>query len=207
MNGKRTWGSICLVLTLLLIYSFLFPLPPQTILIRFFALAGLFLLCVTLLIGPSFICIGKVCAPLLKHRRRVGVLSFVFVALHFLLVLIYSYNLSLAPIFSNIWVFIALPALIILFALALTSVNKIIEVFGFSSWKLLQRLVYIAFALSFLHFIFDTKGLFLQLADGRVFVNLAEALLIILGVITIILQLAGFVKKTIQKNKSQPQES
>ena len=117
MNGKQIWISIIIGLVLLLIYSFLFPLPPQTILIRFFALAGFFLLCVTLLIGPSFVCLGNVCAPLIKHRRRIGVLSFVFVAIHFLLVLIYSYNLSLVPIISNVWVLIGIFALIILFIL------------------------------------------------------------------------------------------
>lgn len=195
------WAGIVLVLILLLIYSFLFPLPPQTILIRFFALAGFFLLCVTLLIGPSFVCVGNVCAPLIKHRRGVGVLSFVFVAIHFLLVLVYSYNLSLVPIFSNIWILIALVALIILFVLALTSINKIIQVFGFSKWKLLQRLVYVAFVFSFIHFVFDTNGLFITLAKGVVFVNLAEVGLIVLGVLTILLQIIGFLKKSSQIDK------
>ncbi|MFA5931663.1 MAG: ferric reductase-like transmembrane domain-containing protein [archaeon] len=195
MTGKKTWIAIIIVLALLLIYSFLFPLPPQTILIRFFALSAFFLLCVTLLIGPSFVCIGNVCAPLIKHRRRLGVLSFVFVAIHFLLVLIYSYNWSLLPIILNIWILAAVPALIILFVLAVTSVNKVIQVFGFSTWKWLQRLVYVAFILSFLHFMFDTNGLFIALNGGKVFVNLAEASLIALGVITIFMQLIGFVKK------------
>ncbi|MCX6803227.1 MAG: ferric reductase-like transmembrane domain-containing protein [Candidatus Diapherotrites archaeon] len=170
MKGEKTWVSIIIALLLLLLYSFLFPLPPQTILIRFFALGGFFLLCVTLLIGPSFVCIGNNCSPLLKHRRRIGVLSFIFVATHFLLVLIYSYNLSLAPILSNVWALLAVPALIILFVLALTSVNKVIQVFGFSSWKLLQRFVYLAFVLSFIHFINDTNGLFIPLTGGKVFV-------------------------------------
>jgi len=201
MEGKKTWITIIIVLALLLIYSFLFPLPPQTILIRFFALAGFFLLCVTLIIGPSFVCIGNVCASLIKHRRRIGVLSFVFVAIHFLFVLIYSYNLSLMPIFSNIWILLALPALIILLVLAITSVNKIIQVFGFTQWKLLQRFVYLAFVLSFIHFVFDTNGLFIPLAKGIVFVNLAEASLIVFGVITILLQIIGFVKKTIEVKK------
>jgi len=202
MEGKKTWIVIILVLVLLLIYSFLFPLPPQTILIRFSALAAFFLLCVTLIIGPSFVCIGNVCAPLIKHRRRIGVLSFVFVAIHFLLVLIYSYNLSLLPIFSNIWVLIAVPALIILFILAITSVNKVIQVFGFTQWKLLQRFVYLAFILSFIHFIFDTNGLFIPLQKGIIFVNLAEASLIVFGAITILLQIIGFIKKMSQNNKT-----
>lgn len=201
MKVTKTWIAIIFVLALLLIYSFLFPLPPQTILIRFFALAGFFLLCVTLIIGPSFICFGKECAPLIKHRRRMGVLSFVFVAIHFLLVLIYSYNLSLLPIISNVWILVALPALIILFILAVTSVNKIIQVFGFYFWKWLQRLVYIAFILSFIHFVFDTNGLFIPLSGGIVFVNLAEVILIVLGALTILLQLIGFVKKLNQSKK------
>jgi len=201
MNGKKMWIAIILVLVLLLIYSFLFPLPPQTILIRFFALAGFFLLCVTLLIGPSFVCIGNVCTPLIKHRRRIGVLSFVFVAIHFLLVLVYSYNWSLLPIITNGWVLLAVPALVILFVLTLTSFNKVIQVFGFTSWKLLQRLVYVAFGFSFLHFLFDTNGLFIVLPGGKVFVNLAEIMLILFGLITILMQILGFIKKIIEKNK------
>ncbi len=201
MEGKKTWIAIIIVLALLLIYSFLFPLPPQTILIRFFALAGFFLLCFTLIIGPSFVCIGNICAPLIKHRRRIGVLSFVFVAIHFLLVLVYSYNLSLIPILANIWIFIALIALIILLVLALTSVNKIIQLFGFTQWKLLQRFVYLAFILSFIHFLFDTNGLFIPLSKGVVFVNLAEVLMVLFGILTIILQIFGFLKKIILAKK------
>ena len=204
MNGKKTWIGIIIALMLLLIYSFLFPYPPQTILIRFFALAGFFLLCVTLIIGPSFVCIGNVCSPLIKHRRRIGVLSFVFIAIHFLLVMIYSYNFSLLPIFTSIWIFLAVPALIILSVLAITSFNKVIQMFGFSSWKLLQRLVYVAFILSFLHFVFSMRDSFIALPNGVVFVNLAEILLILLGVLTIFLQILGFVKKTSQKNKTSP---
>ncbi|MFA6064238.1 MAG: ferric reductase-like transmembrane domain-containing protein [archaeon] len=195
MAGKKTWFAIIFVLALLLIYSFLFPLPPQTILIRYFALAGFFLLCVTLLIGPTFVCVGNICGPLIKHRRRIGVLSFVFVAIHFFLVLIYSYNLNLTPIFTSIWIFIAAPALIILFILAITSVNKVIQVFGFSSWKLLQRLVYVAFILSFLHFIFNIHDAFLPLQNGSTFVNIAEVFLILLGICTILFQVLGFLKK------------
>jgi len=202
MAGKKTWIVMVLCLILLLIYSCLFPLPIQTILIRFTALAGFFLLCVSLIIGPAFVCIGKVCAPAIKHRRRIGVLSFIFVLIHFLLVLVYSYNLSLLPIFTSIWVFIAVPAIIILFVLALTSFNKVIQIFGFSSWKLLQRLIYVAFILSFLHFVFNIKNAFVLLPNGQIFVNLAEILLIILGIATIVLQITGFLKKIFGSEKT-----
>ncbi len=79
--------------------------------------------------------------------------------------------------------------------LAITPINKVIQLFGFSSWKLLQRFVYLAFVLSVLHSIFDTNGLFIPLKDGSAFVNLAEILLILLGIATILLQIAGVVKK------------
>lgn len=197
MEGKKTWIITIVVLVLLLIYSFLFPLPFQTILIRFFALGGFFLLCVTLLIGPSLVCVGNVRAPLIKYRKQIGLLSFIFIAIHFFLVFIYSYNLSFAPILYNFWILIALPALIILFVLAITSVNKVIQVFGFYFWKWLQRLVYLAFILSFIHFLQDTNGLFIPVSGGVTFVNLAEVFLIVLGIITIILQIVGFLKKIV----------
>ena len=71
---------------------------------------------------------------------------------------------------------------------------------GFIKWKWIQRLVYIAFVLSFSHFVYSFNGFFIPLSGGKLFLNLAEVLMLILGLITILLQLAGFVKRIRQKS-------
>ena len=200
MDSKRIWIIVIICLILLAIYQVLFPVPPQTMLIRFFALGGFFLLSVSLLIGPMIICFKDKCGPIIKHRRRIGILSFIFVLIHFLLVFIYSYDLNLLHIFGKIELILAFIALIILFVLAITSVNKAITLLSFSKWKLLQRFVYIAFIFSFIHLLLNTNGLFVPFSSEKVFVNLAEVLLILMGFITIILQYTGFIFKKIKTN-------
>ena len=195
MNSKNIWIITIVCLVLLATYEALFPLPPQTILIRYFALAGFFFLSLCLLIGPMVVCFKDKCGPMIKHRKRIGELSFIFVLIHFVLVFVYSYRFDLVPIFTRLDIILALVALIILFLLTITSANKMIKKMGFSRWKLLQRFVYVAFAFSFIHFLLDTNGLFIPFSGGRTFVNLAEVLLIILGIVTIIFQFTGFILK------------
>jgi len=206
MNSKKIWIITIVCLVLLAMYEALFPLPPQTILIRYFALAGFFLLSLCLLIGPMVVCFKNKCGPLIKHRKRIGELSFIFVLIHFVLVFVYSYDLNITYVFSDLQLVLALVALMILFLLTITSANKMIQKMGFSRWKLLQRFVYVAFAFSFIHFLLDTNGLFIPFSGGRTFVNLAEVLLISLGVITIIFQYTGFIlrKASAKKGKIKP---
>jgi DMSO/TMAO reductase YedYZ heme-binding membrane subunit len=77
---------------------------------------------------------------------------------------------------------------------------------GFGKWKFVQRFVYLAFILSFLHFVLYTNGLFVPIQNGKIFVNLIEVGLILLGLLTILLQIGGFVK-TIYLKSSKKEEA
>jgi DMSO/TMAO reductase YedYZ heme-binding membrane subunit len=95
--------------------------------------------------------------------------------------------------------------MIIFLLLACTSFDKAIRKMGFSKWKLLQRFTYIGFILSFAHFLLNLNGYFVLLRTGVVFVNIAEIILILLGIATILIQFAGFFKKRQIINNSKKQ--
>ncbi len=79
--------AIIIVLAALAGYEALFPPPASTALIRFLALGGFFLVCAALSIGPLAVLSPKTFAAMMEPRRAVGIASFAFVLLHFLLVL------------------------------------------------------------------------------------------------------------------------
>ena len=124
-------------------------------------------------------------------RRLVGIASFVFLALHFRLTFHNNFNLDFFLIFADIKYLIALPALFIFIALAITSANYALKKMGFAKWKAVQRTAYLAFVLSLPHFYGTANGLFIR-AGQKTFVNLAEIALLLLAAMAIILQLAGF---------------
>jgi len=192
---KKMWIITIIAIILLATYSLLFPLPPQTMLIRFFALSGFLLLCLSLLIGPLATILPKIFCKLISARKWVGIWAFVFIFIHFLLVFIYSYYLDAALLLSSPQIALALIATILLALLTITSINKIVQKLGYTKWKTIQRLAYIAFTFSFIHFLMDTNGLFIKLPNNTTFLNLAETLMILLGVMTILLQIAGFFYK------------
>ncbi len=202
------WIFNFVFLALLFLYNTLFPLRPQAMLIRFFALGGFFLLCVSLLIGPLALMWPKYFAQLIRTRKVIGVLGFILILLHFLLVILYSYELDFSFIFSSWTILIGFIAFIILIPIALTSNNFSMKTLGFFNWKLMQRVVYIAFILSFIHFIFNLNGLFIEMQTGGVFLNLAEVVMIIFGLIVILFQVAGFfVNKKKRAVASTPSET
>jgi DMSO/TMAO reductase YedYZ heme-binding membrane subunit len=206
-TNKKMWIITITLLLITALYQILFPLPPQTLLIRFFALAGFFLLCITLMIGPLALFSQAKFGALIKSRKTTGILAFVFVALHFILVFVYSYELSIEPMLYLPILIWAVPATILLLILTITSSNKIMCKMGFSKWKLLQRTTYIAFAFSFIHFILNTNGLFIKLQNGTTFLNLFELIAIILGLITILMQLTGFAFKLGKKQKETEEKT
>lgn len=203
--AKIMWAKIIATVVLLAAYYALFPLPLQTNLIRFFAMAGFYLLSVSLIIGPLAVLFPKSFCSLIKHRKRVGNIAFMFVVLHFALVLYYFYSLNITALFLDLNTIMILLALVLFFVLAITSADTAIRMLGFSRWKLIQRTAYIVFALSFFHFVFNANGLFVPLAGGRVFVNLAEIAMILVGILTIVFQLLGFVTM-LRTNRKKAEE-
>ena len=160
----------------------------QTVAIRFLALSGYFLLCVSLIIGPLALFFPSL-AQLIEPRRAVGLAAFAFVALHVLLASGLYFNWNVAKIVAMAPLAVAVPAAIILLILALTSSNWAIAKMGMNAWKLVQRFVYLAFALVTVHFVLKANGL----AASNL--NLAEAALLLLAAATVILQAAGFARR------------
>lgn len=175
-------------------YQALFPVPSATSFGRFFALSGYLLLCVTLIIGPLALFWPKEYAPIIEPRRAVGIACFVFALLHALLVVAVRWGWDFGPLLSGPGLFAAVPATLVLLALALTSSDYAIKMMGPGVWKNVQRFNYLAFAFSTLHFLLLSNGLFRQVG-GKLFVNAAEALLLALGIATAILQVAGFAER------------
>ena len=169
-------------------------LPAQRAVVQFLGLSSFFLLCVSLIVGPLAVLKPAMFAQLIEPRKAVGIAAFVFTALHALFVLSLYFKWDLASVFAFFPLVIALPAFVILLALALTSSDWATKKLGMANWKLLHRFVYIAFALSMWHFVLQANGLFSNpLIPGMVaFSNLAEIALLLLGLATIALQAAGF---------------
>lgn len=163
----------------------------QTAIIRFLALSAFFLLSVSLMIGPLAVLRPHAFAPLIEPRRSIGLAAFAFAALHAILVMALYFGWDFAGAFSYQPNLVALPAILMLSALALTSCDYAVQKLGMGKWKTLQYFAYPAFVLTLAHFILKSNGLAAKqgVAAGS---NLAEASLILLAGATLALQFAGF---------------
>jgi sulfoxide reductase heme-binding subunit YedZ len=97
----------------------------------------------------------------LKIRKTLGLFSFFYATLHFLVFIILDFELNLPWILEEIlgkpFIQIGLAALILLIPLTLTSIPKIQRKMG-KSWETLHKLVYLAALLVILHYLLATKG-------------------------------------------------
>jgi len=155
---------------------------------RFFALSGFFLLCVSLIIGPLAAIWPMEYVQLIKPRRAVGIAAFVFVALHLFLAITFMFGGQILQALD--FNLVAVPATLILLILTLTSSDFAIRSLGPVGWKRVQQFNYLAFIFSFVHFIQSATGLF---KNGSL--NLSELALVLLGVVVVILQIAGFMAR------------
>lgn len=191
---KPSWLFLVLFCGVALIgaYQSLLQIDGMTSFVRFFALAGYFLLCVSLMIGPLVVLWPKEYAQYVEPRRAVGLACFVFSIIHAILVLGPVWGWDFGLLLSGPGAIATIPATLILLALALTSSDYAIRVMGPVLWKNVQRFNYLAFVFSTVHFILLANGLFVQ-AGGKTSVNAAEVALLALGIATVGLQVAGFV--------------
>lgn len=119
-------------------------------------LMAISLLSITLFVGP----IGRFIPSLniLKaHRKFWGITSFLFAAIHALLVFIFYYNFNLFDLINpenaKFFGFIAgLLALIILLIITISSHKKVLHHINPHLWKAIQTTSYIALFLAVLHF-------------------------------------------------------
>lgn len=185
-------------------YQALFPLPAGIVFERFFALSALFIICVSLMIGPLAIIDIKY-APLIEPRRAVGISAFVFVAAHIILALDFMFSWNISAVLGYFPTQISIPAAVILLAMVLTSSDWAVRNMGMVSWKRLQIFIYPAFLLILAHFVLQSNGLFIKTQAGT-FVNLAEVGVLALSFVTIGMQLCGFYlrRKRAAKTAAQP---
>ncbi len=99
---------------------------------------------------------------LIRYRRALGLLSFYYVAMHFVVYLFLDQALSLTAVFADImkrrFIMLGMASLLLLVPLALTSNKFSIKRLG-RSWSRLHKLVYIVSILVGLHYALSTKVL------------------------------------------------
>jgi sulfoxide reductase heme-binding subunit YedZ len=120
--------------------------------------------------------------PVLKVRRTLGLLAFMFAGLHFLVFSVLDYGLDWSllrgAIFEKPYILVGLTALTILLSLAITSFRWWMKRMG-KNWQRLHRLVYLAAPLVVLHYSWSVKGDVLRL-QGEVLQPLAYGLVVAL---------------------------
>ncbi|MEZ5774019.1 MAG: protein-methionine-sulfoxide reductase heme-binding subunit MsrQ [Hyphomicrobiaceae bacterium] len=99
---------------------------------------------------------------LIRYRRALGVLAFIYALLHLGVYLGLDQGLDPAAILADVlkrpYITVGLAALLLLIPLAATSTDAMVKRLGAAAWSRLHRLVYPAVALGVLHFVMVVKG-------------------------------------------------
>lgn len=139
------------------------------------------------LLALVFLIASLACSPLktlfgwtwpLRIRRNVGVLAFVYAALHFTTYAAVDQGLDFKTILEDIgkrpFIFVGFAALVLMAPLAITSTDKMVRKVGFERWKLLHRLAYVSGGLGVIHFIWKVKK---DITEPMVYATLLALLL------------------------------
>ncbi|MCF8487116.1 MAG: protein-methionine-sulfoxide reductase heme-binding subunit MsrQ [Rhodobacteraceae bacterium] len=133
------------------------PDPVKGIELRL-GLWGLQFLIASLCITP----LRRIGLNLIRFRRALGVLAFVYIALHFsawvVLDMGLRWNEITADLIKRPYIIIGMVGLLCLAPLAATSTNAAIRKIGPTRWKRLHRLAYVAGTAGALHFVVLVKG-------------------------------------------------
>jgi methionine sulfoxide reductase heme-binding subunit len=120
-----------------------------------------------------------------KLRRALGLYAFLYAAIHFILFVYVDFGLQfdliLREFIEKRYLWVGLPAFIILVALAATSFRWMMKRLG-KNWKRLHRLIYLGAILVVLHLAFVIKGDLFTLS-GDVWKPLVAA--IVIGILLI----------------------
>lgn len=99
---------------------------------------------------------------LMRFRRQIGVLAFVYAALHLLVWITLDLQLRWSEIGNDLvkrpYIILGMAAFLLLLPLAVTSNNLSIRRMGAAAWQRLHRLVYPAALLAAAHFIWVMKA-------------------------------------------------
>ncbi len=97
---------------------------------------------------------------LIKFRRAIGIIAFIYVCLHLLVWLVLDVGI-LSQIWTDIlkrpYITIGMAGFVLMLPLALTSNNWSVRRMGASAWRKLHRLVYIIAVLGAVHFFMVKK--------------------------------------------------
>ena len=118
------------------------------------------LLLVGLALTPRRIVAGFAWPVLL--RRLVGLFTFFYASLHFLVWILidhfFNWDQMLADLVKRRYITVGMAALLFLIPLAITSTNAMVKRLGGTAWRRLHRLVYLVGILAALHFLWLAKG-------------------------------------------------
>jgi sulfoxide reductase heme-binding subunit YedZ len=99
---------------------------------------------------------------LLRLRRTIGVVTFVYACLHLLCYAWFDQGLELSEIWRDVlkrpFIWLGMSAWLMLLPLALTSNNRAVKALGGRRWQMLHRVVYASALLSVLHFFWMRAG-------------------------------------------------
>ena len=119
---------------------------------------GLQFLIASLCVTP----LRRVGLNLLRFRRALGVLAFVYIALHFSAWVVLDMGLRWDEILADLWkrpyIIVGMLGLLSLIPLAATSTNAAIRRMGGVAWRRLHRLAYVAAVMGGAHFVLLVKG-------------------------------------------------
>jgi methionine sulfoxide reductase heme-binding subunit len=99
---------------------------------------------------------------LIRFRRALGVLAFIYIALHFAAWVVLDMGLRWSEITADLikrpYIILGMVGLLCLIPLAATSTNAAIRRMGPAAWRRLHRLAYLAGMAGALHFVILVKG-------------------------------------------------
>jgi sulfoxide reductase heme-binding subunit YedZ len=121
--------------------------------------AAIVLLVLTLAVTPFYTIFRF--KPVLPIRRTLGLYTFLYVSIHFLIFVAVDYGFDLdllkGAIFEKRYALVGLAAGLILLPMAITSTRGWMKRLG-KKWKQLHRLIYLASVLAVIHYIWLVKG-------------------------------------------------
>lgn len=180
---------IFILLSLIFVFSIQEKTPTRS-LIKFFGLVSFFLLSLSLIFGPLAVIWPNHFIKLLELRKTVGVAAFIFVLGHIFLTMQNYFGWNLAKAAASPGVLPGILASVVLFVLTITSFGFLSKLLEPKVWKGIHYFNYLAFALSFYHFLLKASG------PNQIFsYNYLEFFLILFGGLAIVLQIAGFVTR------------
>ena len=100
---------------------------------------------------------------LIKFRRALGVLAFIYVTLHLAVWMVLDMSLLWGQMWADVWkrpyITFGMAGFAVLLPLALTSNNVSVRKLGAATWRKLHKLTYVAVLLGGIHYLWLVKGI------------------------------------------------